>query len=81
MGGFYSFAFISMKNANYFIYDPFNLGWDAKWAIDMELRDYECNRQDFTVLISSPDYLTKDLEKKMHWKIKACSDPYELKNK
>ena len=67
---------MTTKYPNYFIYDVFKLGSRATHAIDVELRDRQCNRQMFTILLESDDYLIRELDGVSNWYIKGWGDPY-----
>mgnify|MGYP003146430636 CR=1 FL=1 len=66
-----------MSNARYFIHNPFMLpGSEVTHAMDVEVRDCECNRIEMTLLLSDPDTSLDDLDKVMEWSIRAWSDSY-----
>lgn len=68
-----------MSNAKHFIYNPLNLP-DSKitHAVDVEMRDCECNRLPMTILLDREDFLLTWLEAQIDqsWSIRAWSDSY-----
>ena len=66
-----------MSNARHFIHNPYNLPTsEVTHAMDVEVRDCECNRIEMTLLLPSPDLPITDLDQVMEWSIRACSNPY-----
>ena len=68
-----------MSNARCFIYNPLRLrDNEVTHAMDVEVRDIECNRTSMTLLLpKSHETLTiNELENHIPWKIKAWSDAY-----
>ena len=63
--------------SNYFIYDLLGLGSKATHALDVQLRDRECNRQDFTIPITAQGISIAEIDRLSQWKLKAWGDPYE----
>jgi hypothetical protein len=72
--------------ANHFIYDVFRLGSTATHAIDVELRDRQCNRQDFTIPITDKGIsaqgcafssLVAEIDAASIWRLNAWGEPYE----
>ena len=68
-----------MTYANHFIYDVFKLGPTATHAIDVELRDRQCNRQDFTIPLADARFRVAELDAVSMWQLKAWDEPYECK--
>ncbi len=68
-----------MVYPNHFIYDLLKLGSKATHAIDVELRDRHCNRQDFTIPLSDEGISIAEIDRLNMWKLKACGEPYECR--
>ncbi len=67
-----------MTHPNHFIYDVFNLRSSATHAVDVELRDRECNRRDFT--IPCPEFVDHaDIEQAVIWYVKSMGFIYPCK--
>ena len=66
-----------MSNARHFIHNPSNLATSkVTHAMDVEVRDCECNRIEMTLLLSDPNTSINELNEVMEWSIRAWSDPY-----
>ena len=66
-----------MVYPNHFIYDMLNLGSKATHAIDVELRDRQCNRQDFTIPLTDKGISVAEIDAASIWRLKAWGDVYE----
>ena len=66
-----------MSNARYFIHNPYKLSTSkVTHAMDVEVRDCECNRIEMTLLLSDPNTSINELNEVMEWSIRAWSDSY-----
>ena len=66
-----------MSNARYFIHNPFMLpDSEVTHAMDVEVRDCECNRIEMTLLLPNTDFYVSDINEVMEWSIRAWSEPY-----
>lgn len=68
-----------MSNAKHFIHNPLSLSRDkVKYAVDVEIRDCECNRYPMTILLDRDDWFLDWLEEQLDptWSIRAWSDSY-----
>ena len=67
-----------MTYANHFIYDLFQYGNSATHAIDVELRDRQCNKREFTIPLKNPDQFDMgSIKEYSDWYVKAYGFVYQ----
>jgi len=68
-----------MDTAKHFIHNPFKVPYSkVTHAMDVEVRDCQCNRIDMTILFGEriSSILMKDIDEVMEWSIRSASEPY-----
>tara|TARA_R100001443_G_scaffold97714_1_gene104589 strand:- start:642 stop:857 length:216 start_codon:yes stop_codon:yes gene_type:complete len=66
-----------MDTAKHFIHNPFKVPYSkVTHAMDVEVRDRQCNRIEMTLLLSDPNTDLDDLDEVMEWSIRAWNDCY-----
>ena len=63
--------------AKHFIHNPFKVPYSkVTHAMDVEVRDVQCNRIEMTLLLPNTDFYVSDINAVMEWSIRAWSEPY-----
>ena len=66
-----------MSIANHFVHNPLNVPYsEVTHAMDVEVRDVQCNRIEMTLLLPNTDFYVSDINAVMEWSIRAWSEPY-----